>query len=258
MRPNETLEQKSKYCRYELFKFKTSSGSGHLVSSLSCVDILVSLYYDPLINFDKNNDIIIFGKAHGSPAVYPILADLGFFDKSELDKYCQPGGILKLHADKSIPGCHFVGGSLGNGLGHAAGIAMVNKNINVYCLLGDAELYEGSIWESLLFIAHHKINNLTIVIDRNKYAILGPTESLLKLEPLDKKFEAFNFDVLTIDGHNFDELRNAFVDVTNSPKIIIAKTIKGKGVSFLENKFEYHTIIPKNPDEIKLGLEELK
>lgn len=254
---NLKLSEKAKNCRREIFKFKTSSGTGHLASCLSCVDIVISLYYDQEVSFDHTNDILIFSKAHGSPSVYPILADLGYFDKSELELYCKPEGILKLHSDKSIPGCHFVGGSLGNGIGHAAGIAYANKNVNVYCIVGDGELYEGSVWESLIFIAHHKLTNLNIIIDRNKYAIMGSTEDLLKLEPLQEKFKSFNFDCFEIDGHNFDDLRNAFNTKTSNPKVIIAKTVKGKGVSYMEDRAEYHNIIPKDLKQINEGLSDL-
>ena len=224
---------------------------------MSCVDIITSLYYDDDVIFNPKSDYLIFSKAHGSPSVYPILADLGFFDKDELNKYCQPNGILKLHSDGSIPGCHFVGGSLGNGIGYASGLAKAQKDKNIFVILGDAELYEGSVWETMIFIAHHNLKNITLIVDRNKYGILGGTEELLRLEPLAKKFEAFGFETLEIDGHDFDSLRNAFVSETDKPKAIIANTIKGKGVSYMEDKYEYHTIIPKKLEDIQKGLEEL-
>lgn len=255
---NDYLISKSKYTRKEIFKFKTSSGYGHLASCLSCVDIIVSLYYDKQVNFDINKNILIFSKAHGSPAVYPILADLNFFPKEELEKYCMPDGILRLHSDSSIPGCHFVGGSLGNGIGYAAGIAFGDRQNKLFCMLGDAELYEGSVWETLFFISHYNLLNLTLIVDRNKHGILGPTEKLLKIEPLKEKFEAFGFEVEEIDGHNFDDLRNAYLKTTNRPKVIIANTIKGKGVSYMEDKYEYHTIIPKSIEDIDKGLKDLE
>ncbi len=254
---NEVLIDKAKYIRREIFKFKTSSGVGHLASCLSCVDIVTSLYYDKNVLFDHNKDYLIFSKAHGSPSVYPILSDLGFFDKDELEKYCKPNGILRLHSDGSIPGCHFVGGSLGNGIGYASGLAKAQDDKKIFVILGDAELYEGSVWEAMIFIAHHNLKNVTLIIDRNKYGILGSTEKLLKLDPLDEKFKAFGFETLEIDGHNFDSLRNAFVSKSEKPKAIIANTIKGKGVSYMEDKYEYHTIIPKKPEDIQKGLEDL-
>jgi transketolase len=254
---NEELKSIAKQTRLEVFKFKTSSGSGHLASSLSCVDIVTSLYYDKEVEFNPHEDYLIFSKAHGSPAVYPILADLGFYDKSELDKYCRPGGILKLHSDASIPGCHFVGGSLGNGIGYAAGLALGKRDKKVFVILGDAELYEGSVWETLIFIAHHNLKNVVLIIDRNKYGILGATEEMLKLESLKDKFDAFGFDTLEIDGHDFDDLRSSLTHKSDKPIAIIAKTIKGKGVSYMEDKYEYHTIIPKSESDIKQGIEEL-
>lgn len=255
---NSFLIDKAKYVRNEVFKFKTSSGVGHLASCLSCVDLVVSIYYDQSIKFDFKKDYLIFSKAHGSPSVYPILADLNIIEKNELEKYCLSDGILRLHSDQSIPGCHFVGGSLGNGIGYASGLAKAQQDKQIIVILGDAELYEGSVWESLIFIAHHNLKNMTIIIDRNKYGILGATEDLLRLEPLNKKFEAFNFDVDVIDGHDFDEIRISLCKNSSKPKVIIANTIKGKGVSYMEDRYEYHTIIPSSQEDISQGLEDLR
>lgn len=253
---NTELLEKAKSFRREIFEFKTTSGVGHLASCLSTVDILVSLFYSPTTVFRPNKDKIIFSKAHGSPALYPILADLGYISKNELKKYGQAGGILTMHSDHSIPLCHFVGGSLGNGIGHAAGLAHKN-DINVFVILGDGELYEGSVWETLMFISHHNINNMKLIVDRNGLCILGATEEIIKLDPLDKKIAAFGFDVATIDGHNYSQLNNIFSYMNAKPQVIIAKTIKGKGVSYMEGKWEYHTIIPKDKELIRKGLEEL-
>jgi transketolase len=254
---NKELIKKAKFVRQRIFEFKTRSKFGHLASCLSCVDILVSLYYDKQTCFNHNKDKIIFSKAHGSPSVYPILSDLGYFKKDELDKYCTPEGILRLHSDKSIPGCNFVGGSLGNGIGYASGLAY-KSNEKVFVILGDAELYEGSVWESLMFIAHHNIKNMHLIVDRNGMGILGKTESLLKLEPLEAKFKSFGFDVTTIDGHDYNQLRNVFSKDNPRPTVTIANTIKGKGVSYMEDKWQYHTIIPKSKKDIEQGIEDLK
>lgn len=251
------LERLSKSFRKDIFIFKTNSGFGHLASSLSCVEILVSLFFDSDSNFDLEHDRVIFGKGHGSPAIYPILAELGYFSRDELKNYCKPNGILRLHADYSIPGCNFVGGSLGNGIGFAAGLAVSRPWQKFVVILGDAELYEGSVWESLMFIAHHELKNLTLIVDRNKFGILGNTENGLKLEPLVGKFESFGYETYRIDGHNFSELRKCFRIESKSPKVIIADTIKGKGISYMEDKFEYHTIIPSSKEDIELGLKEL-
>jgi len=253
----QELKIKAKSVRKRIFDFKTRSGVGHLASCLSIVDALVSLYHDDNTRFNHKKDKLIFSKAHGSPAVYPILTDLGYFDEDELNKYCTPEGILRLHSDSTIPGCHFVGGSLGNNIGYASGIAY-KANFNVYVILGDAELYEGAVWESLMFIAHHKMNNMHLIVDRNQLGILGKTEELLKIEPLKEKFESFGFYTNQIDGHNFNEIKNEFSqDNSGGPKCTILNTVKGKGVSYMEDKWRYHTIIPKDENLIKQGREEL-
>lgn len=256
---NEELERISKSVRRRIFDFKTKSGVGHLATCLSTVDVLVSMYFDPNTDFDHTRDDIIFSKGHGSPAVYPILADLGYFPQQELDNYGKFGGLLRMHADQSIPGCHFVGGSLGNGLGYASGLAYGNRKNKVYVILGDGELYEGSIWESLMFISHYNLSNMKIIVDRNNLCILGSTEEIIKLEPLKKKFEAFGFSCKSINGHDFTQLRRSLSPrfSNNKPEIIIANTTKGKGVSYMEGKWRYHTIIPKEDDLIQRGMEEL-
>ena len=254
---NLELEKIAKSVRKNVFEFKTKTGNGHLASCLCTADIVVSLYYDKQTPFNHEDDILIFSKAHGSPIIYPILADLGYYDKDELNKYCTPEGILRLHSDKSIPGCHFVGGSLGNGIGYAAGLALGNRNKNVYVILGDAELYEGAVWETMMFITHHNLTNIKLIVDRNQLGILGATEELLKLEPLTNKFESFGFNTFTVNGHDFDALREVFNKTSNKPIAIIANTIKGKGVSYMEGKYEYHTIIPKDEKSIITGLNEL-
>ena len=247
----------ARWSRLEIFKFKTSSGFGHLSSCLSTVDILTSLYLDKETFFDHEHDRVIFSKGHGSPAVYPILAKLGYFGKDELENYCKPNGILRLHSDYSIPGCFFVGGSLGNGIGFAAGLAIARPWQNFIVVLGDAELYEGSVWETLLFINHHKLKNIILIIDRNKFGILGPTEEMIKLESLADKFKSFGFKVSEIDGHNLVQLRNEFKEKPTEPHVIIANTVKGKGVSYMEDKYEYHTIIPSSTLDIEVGMREL-
>ena len=254
---NEQLAKISKWTRLEIFKFKTKSGYGHLASCLSCVDILVSILFDSNSIFDKDHDRIIFSKGHGSPAIYPLLVKLGFIDEVELENYCTFGGRLRLHADYSIPGCTFVGGSLGNGIGFAAGMAIARSHQKFFVILGDAELYEGSVWESMMFIKSKNLTNLITIIDRNKFGILGNTEEIIPLNPLKDKFEAFGFKVIEIDGHNFDQLRFSFKEKLNAPLVVIANTIKGKGVSYMEDKYEYHTIIPSDEQLIKKGIEDL-
>ncbi len=250
------LEEKAQSVRRRIFDFKTKTGAGHLASCLSCVDLMVSLYCDDKTTFDHTKDTVVHSKAHGSPSVYPILADLGYYPQDELEKYCTPEGILRLHSDQSIPGCEFVGGSLGNGIGYAAGLALVEKN-DIYVVLGDAELYEGSVWETLIFASHYNLNNLRLIVDRNGMGILGKTEELLKLEPLEDKFSSFGFDVKVVDGHNFDQMREVFSKKPTKPQVVIANTIKGKGVSYMEDVWQYHTIIPKDKDLLEIGRKDL-
>lgn len=252
------LRLRANSIRREIIRFKTGTGNGHLASSLSMVDILVSLYLDSETWFNHKTDTLVWGKAHGGPAVYPILADLGYFPSSELEKYCRPGGILRLHPDKSIPGCTFVGGSLGNGIGYSAGLAFANPDKNFVVVLGDAELYEGSVWESLMMINHYQLRNLLLIVDRNGLGILGATEKLLKLEPLEEKFKSFGFSAIAVDGHSFSELRQAFKTPAVVPTVVIANTVKSKGVPFMEGKSEYHTIIPKDQEVINQMLDGLK
>lgn len=253
----ENLKEKAQSVRRRIFDFKTKSGAGHLASCLSCVDIMVSLYCDDETTFDHQKDTVIHSKAHGSPAVYPILSDLGYFSEDELEKYCTPEGILRLHSDQSIPGCEFVGGSLGNGIGFAAGLALAKKEDDIYVVLGDAELYEGSVWETLIFASHYNLKNLRLIVDRNGMGILGKTEELLKLEPLSEKFSSFGFDVQIVDGHNFEEMRKVFSKKPDGPEVVIANTVKGKGVSYMEDVWQYHTIIPKEKDLLDIGRREL-
>lgn len=250
------LESISRFVRREVIKFKTSSGYGHLASTLSCVEILVSLYFDPNSNFDAKCDVLLFGKAHGGPAIYPILAKLGFIETEELTKYCTPEGILRLHPDKSIAGCDYVGGSLGNAIGYAAGRALAEPERKFVVIMGDAELYEGSVWEALIMISHYRLKNLVIIIDRNGLGTIGFTEELLALEPLKEKFEAFGIKTLSAKGHDFTSLSAAFGSSSDGPICVIAETIKAKGVSFMEGRPEFHTTYPTDLESVNRMLEE--
>jgi len=253
----EKLREYAKRTRKEIFIFKTRTGYGHLASCLSCVDILVSIYLDDKNTFDIEHDRVIFSKGHGSPTVYPILAGLGLISETELGRYCERDGILRLHADYTIPGCSYIGGSLGNGIGFAAGLALARPWQKFYVILGDAELYEGSVWESLMFIRQHSLTNIILVVDRNKFGILGNTEKIIQLEPLDDKFQAFGFEVTRVDGHNLEQMRGFFSNKEGKLRVLIADTVKGKGVSYMEDKYEFHSIIPKSKEDISTGLLEL-
>ncbi len=236
--------------RLDILEIIYKSGKGHIGGAFSCTDILVALYYGKILKYDSNNphwderDRFILSKGHAAISLYVILADLGYFDKEELNLF-NNGGILGEHPDVNIPGIEINSGSLGHGLGIGSGMALAakmdTKKYKTYVLLGDGECYEGSIWEAAMFASHHNLENLIAIIDRNRLCIHGETEEINQLEPLNKKFEAFGWHVETINGHNTKEIISKLkFNKRNKPKLIIANTIKGKGVSFMENIEKWH------------------
>ena len=242
------LKNKALWVKQETLKIHKIAPGIRLASSLSCVEILTVLYYGKILNYDPKNiyfeerDRFIISKAHGSVSFYPILADLGYFDMQELGRVGKPGSILGDIPDCSIPGYETVNGSLGHGLGVACGIALALKRKRrkekVFVLSGDGELYEGSVWEAIMFASHHNLKNLVLIIDNNKICMLDYCTKILNIEPLDLKFETFNWKTNIIDGHDIEQLYNALSllkqDVSDKPKVLIANTIKGKGVARLE------------------------
>ncbi len=246
--------------------------SGHPGGSLSCVEILSVLYNKVMFvppewkkspDFQKR-DRFILSKGHASAALYSTLANKGFFAHDELFTFRKLASRLQGHPSTrlGLEGIEVSTGSLGQGLSIAVGIALALKlNANsakVFVLLGDGEMQEGSVWEALMSASHKKLDNLIIVIDRNKLQIDGDTDDVKSLEPLDKKLQAFGWECMEVDGHNEDELENAFNVAKSSgvPFAIIANTLKGKGVSFMENNVGWHGKAP-NDDELKRALEEL-
>ena len=224
-----------------------------IASSLSLIDILYVLYYKVLkiVPFDEKRDRVIFSKGHGAIGVYPILADLGFFDEKELDKIGE--NFLTSIPDPNIKGIETINGSLGHGLGVGIGMAIALKTkkvtSKVFVICGDGELYEGSMWEAIMFAPTKKLDNLVLIVDYNKTAMLDRIKNIIDLEPLKDKFISFNWEVFEVDGHNIDELEKIFksLDFTNKkPKVIIANTIKGKGIEFLENSPLSHILSLKN------------
>lgn len=219
------------------------AGKGHVTSCFSCVDILVALYYGDLLRCDPKNpewsdrDRFILSKGQASPALYTILADMGFYDKSELERFNKKGGMFAVHLQQDVPGVEITAGSLGQGYGIAAGIAMgakMNMELyNVYALLGDGECYEGSIWETAMFAAHNKLNNLITIVDRNYLCVTDFTENLIALEPFEDKWLSFGFNVVRINGHCFDQIIEALKPLRSrtcdKPTVVIADTIKGQG-----------------------------
>lgn len=254
----KNIDQISKKIRKNILKISHAAKSAHIASSLSIVDLIVNIYFNFMQKNKKN--IFILSKGHACLAQYCLLYELGYIKKKTLDTFGKNGTILMSHSSHKVPGVNLSTGSLGHGLPVSAGIALskkiINKNGKVFVLLSDGELNEGSNWESLLFISHHNLNNLVIIIDYNKIQSLDFVNKTLKLQPLKKKFTSFGCKVLEIDGHNHKEIFKSLKNSSNRPLVIIANTIKGKGISFMENKVLWH-YKPPNDHELKLGLEEL-
>lgn len=244
----EFLKQRARWVKRETLKIHRIAPGIRIASALSCIEILTALYYGKVLNYDpkdiysETRDRFIISKAHGSVSFYPILADLGYFDVQELSRVGKAGSILGDIPDCSIPGYETVNGSLGHGLGVACGMALSLKRRNrkekVFVLSGDGELYEGSVWEAIMFAAHHNLNNLVLIIDNNKICMLDYCTNILNLEPLDAKFRVFNWKPTVVDGHDLELLYPLLwslkQDESDGPKVLIADTVKGKGVPRLE------------------------
>jgi transketolase len=238
------------------------AGTGHLTSSLSCIDILVALYYGKVMRFNPQNplwearDRFILSKGQASPALYAILADLGFFGKEELNKFAQKGGKFGVHLQNGVPGVEITSGSLGQGFGIAAGLAQgakMNRELHlVFTLLGDGECYEGSIWEIAMYAAHNRLNNLIAIIDRNYLCVTDFTENLIQLEPLEDKWISFGWDVKRINGHAFEEILKALASIrcrkSAKPLLIIADTVKGSGIGSISNIPLWHGMAPQGKE----------
>ncbi len=262
------FEDICKSIRRDVAKMMHKAYSSHIGGCYSVTEILVALYFE-ILNIDPKNprkddrDILLLSKAHSSPALYAVLSKKGFFPKEILDTYYQDGGKLPGHLDKeAVPGIEFSFGSLGHGLSVGVGMALANKRMNnpgrVFVILGDGECNEGSIWEAAMFAPHHNLSNLTVVIDYNKIQSFGATNEVINQEPIFDKWKSFGWKVLEIDGHDHQALLDAFNSPhENLPKMIIAYTVKGKGVSFMENSLDWHYKSP-NDEQLKLALKELE
>lgn len=253
------LEDKALWLRQELWEMAMRQKKGHIPSSYSCADIVTALYYGGVLNYKQgepdyaDRDRVIVSKGHAAMVLYPVLADLGYFPADELQRFTKPGGLLGMYADFRIPGIEGISGSLGHGLGMGAGFALAARqdghDYRTFVILGDGECYEGSIWESAMFAAHHKLDNLVAIVDRNELCILGRTEDLVALGDLEDKWRSFGWNAITIDGHDFAEIGDAFAKLDNldgRPLAIIADTVKGKGVSFMEGRSEWHNRMPSD------------
>jgi len=264
------LEDKALYIRNQILKMCAKAGTGHVTSSYSCTEILTALYYGNIMKFDSKNpewegrDRFILSKGQASVILYPILADLGFYSEDELWRFCEKDGIFGVHLQHDVPGVEITAGSLGHGFGMAAGMALAAKqNRELYltfALLGDGECYEGSIWETAMFASHFRLNNLVAIIDRNYMCATDFTEDIVALDPLKDKWEAFGWDVKVIDGHSFEEIFKSLDGYRSrrktKPLLIIANTVKGKGVEFISDVPLWHSCAPKG-DEIKRADKEL-
>jgi len=249
----EFLEDKARQLRVDIVKSIHKAGKGHIGGAFSIVEILTTLYYGKILKFDSKNpkwkdrDRFILSKGHAGIALYAVLADLGFFPKEELN-FLNKGRLLAEHPDPRIPGVEVVSGSLGHGLSIGSGMALadrLDKNLkSTFVLMGDGECYEGSVWEAAMFAAHHGLNNLCGIVDRNGLITHGSTEEINKLEPFADKWQAFGWKVLEVDGHDFNDLNEALNKFQDrqfiKPTLIIANTVKGKGVSFMENQAKWH------------------
>lgn len=248
--------------RRQILKVLNRSGSGHPGGSLSAVEIFITLYSHVMKHNPKKpdwdeRDLLIVSKGHISPVTYVTLAHYGYFDPAELQNFRKFGSILQGHVHQKVPGVEFNTGSLGHGLSVANGLALGStlqgKSQNVFCLMGDGEIQEGSVWEAAMTAAHMNIDNVCAIIDYNKVQENGLTEDIKSLEPLADKWRAFGWETVEVDGHNFDELLKAFDQFKKTkgkPFALIAHTLKGKGVSFMELNKNWHG---KTPDDEKLA-----
>lgn len=266
----EELKDHAIEIRKNIVEMIAESKSGHPGGSLSSVEILTYLYFKEMnINHDnlnsKERDYFVLSKGHAAPVLYSTLSEKGFIEKDELKTLRKLGSRLQGHPDsKKIKAIDISTGSLGQGISNAVGLALGAKlskdNNRVYTLLGDGELQEGLVWEAFMSAAHYKLNNLVAFIDYNTLQIDGKNEDVMNINPLDKKFESFGWNTVIIDGHSFSEIESALKigrESIDKPTVIIAKTVKGKGVSFMENKAEWHGTAP-NVEQVKQALVDIE
>ena len=263
------LKRLANNVRFGIIESLYNAACGHPGGSLSIADIITYLYFEEM-NIDPGNpkaegrDRFVLSKGHTAPALYSVLAERGYFDKEELKTLRKTDSRLQGHPDmKGIPGVDMSSGSLGLGISAACGMALSAKaygnDYRVYTIVGDGESEEGQVWEAAMFAAHYKLDNLVAVVDWNGLQIDGPVTEVMNPTPHDEKFRAFGWHVITIDGHNFAEIEAAFEEaktVKGKPTVIIAKSVKGKGVSYMENKCEWHGQAPKE-EQYKIAIDEL-
>jgi len=255
----DELELISKQIRRDIIKMINKAGSGHPGGSLSATDVMTALYFEvanlsPSDPLNPNRDRIFYSKAHVTPLIYSLLARRGFFDPEKLFEFRRLKSNLQGHPFiHSLPGIESSGGSLGQGISVAVGSSITAKRMKwkhrIFCLLGDGEQQEGEVWEAYMSASHYKLDNLTIIIDKNRLEIDGFVKDVMNIDPFSDKLIAFGFEVFEVDGHDFDSILSAFDNTKTAngkPKAIIAKTVKGKGVSFMEDEAGWHG---KSPDD---------
>jgi transketolase len=263
------LENKARILRKHIIKMTCAAGSGHPGGSLSAADIVAALYFhelrlDPSRPDWPDRDRFVLSKGHAAPVLYAALAERGFFPVEELLNLRKLGSRLQGHPDmRKVPGVEMSTGSLGQGLSAANGMALAarldRRDYRVYVLLGDGEIQEGQIWEASMAAAHYKLDNVTAFLDHNGYQIDGPVREVMSPEPVAAKWRAFGWHVIEIDGHNLSEILSALAEaktVRGRPTMIVAETVKGRGVSFMEGQVDWHGVAPK-PAERDRALVEL-
>ncbi|MBE6673060.1 MAG: transketolase [Ruminococcaceae bacterium] len=264
-----SLRKVAEEIRLGILEGTYNAGSGHPGGSLSCADVMAYLYFEEL-NIDPANpkwedrDRFVLSKGHAAPALYAALSLRGFFPREDIKTLRQIDSHLQGHPDMNkTPGVDISTGSLGIGVSNACGMALAaklqNKDFRVYAITGDGELQEGQIWESAMFASHYKLDNLIVFADINGLQIDGKTSDVMSVEPVDKRFEAFGWNVTRIDGHDFDAIEaavQAAKQVKGKPSVIVCDTVKGKGVSFMENKAGWHGVAPKK-DEYEAAVAEV-
>jgi len=272
LRPEEInkLQEVSRKIRCHILTMVKDASVGHIGGSLSVADILTALYFK-VLNIDPNNpdwdgrDRLILSKGHGATAIYATLAERGFFPAGQLKTFGNINSNFQVHPDSTkVPGIEASTGALGQGLSVAAGMALAarldGKDYHSYAVLGDGEIQEGQIWEAAMFSAHYKLDNLTAVLDYNNVQLTGDVSEIMGVAPVDSKWESFGWNVIKIDGHDFRQIiksLNSAKKYKGGPTIIIADTIKGKGVSFMQNSCTWHGNVPSE-EEYNEAIEELK
>ena len=266
----KSLEERAKVIRRHVIRMLAKAGSGHPGSSLSTVDLLVALFYNKLKHNPQqpawpDRDRFVMSKGHGCPALYAVLAEMGYFGIDKLDTLRQFGSILQGHpCMKTTPGIEISGGSLGQGLSVGLGIALAakldKKDYRTYVMLGDGEIEEGQVWEAAMAASHYKADNLCAIIDQNGLQIDGFIHEIMSSYPIPDKWRGFGWHVIEINGHDYKAILSAYDEaekIKGRPTVIVAKTIKGKGVSFMENQVDWHGKVPTK-EEAERALAELK